>query len=610
MKYLLFCWLAGFQLLLAQERIHYDISFPNAVHHEAEISITYREVPAGPLQVRMSLSSPGRYAIHQFGKNVSNVRAWDSEGKPLEIARTEPEMWEVKRHGEQVRISYTLFADWVDGTYSEIDESHAHLNMPATFMWVRNMEKTPISITFHLPDASGWKIATQLVSLSIPHTYSARDLQYFMDSPTELSDYAIREWKVKDKTGKNAGFRLVVHHGGTDSDLEELHAATQKTVEEVIAIFGEMPDFDYHNYTFLIDYLAGNDGDGMEHRNSTIITSAVSPAGLTGDLISTVSHEFIHAWNVERIRPLSLEPFDFERPNMSAELWFAEGFTSYFGPLALARAGVYDLSTFAQKINGSLNYVLNSPGANMASPVEMSQMAPFTDAATAVDPTAFYNTFTSYYPYGAVTGLALDLDIRSNYPGHTLDELMQEMWLRFGKTERPYTNRDIVATLAEVLNDKEFAESFFNKFVFGHERPDFPALLASAGLRLRKAHPGKTSLGPEGFAFEGGIAKIVYGTMKDSPLYEAGLEREDVILSLDGRKLKNRAALEKLLAKYKPGEVVSIIYQRKEKIRSASITLTEDQEWEMVPFEVSGEEVTSEIRAFRESWLGAKAVKR
>lgn len=606
MKYLLLCWLTGFQLLFAQEKIHYDITFPNAVHHEAEISVTYREVPEGPLQLRMSVSSPGRYAIHQFGKNVSQVRAWDREDHALEIVRTAPEMWEVKQHKGQVRVSYTLFANWTDGTYSEIDESHAHLNMPATFLWARGLEESPISITFHLPQGSDWQVATQLMPIRKPNTYTARNLPYFLDSPTELSAHTLREWTVKDATGKSAGFRLAVHHDGDASAVDALEAATQKTVDEVIAIFGEMPDFDNGTYTFLIDYLPGNDGDGMEHRNSTIITSGPSPDGLKQDMISTVSHEFIHAWNVERIRPRSLEPFDFERANMSGELWFAEGFTSYYAPLALARAGIYDLATFGAKLNGSLNYVLNSPGARSDSPVEMSKMAAFTDAATAVDPTAFHNTFTSYYPYGAVTGLALDLEIRNNYPGLSLDDFMQEVWRRFGKTERPYNNRDLVATLAEVLNDKAFAESFFESFVFGHERPDYASLLARAGLRLRKAHPGKASLGPEGISFAEGVATITYGTMKGSPLYEAGLEREDVLLSLAGRTLKNEKALEKALKKRPPGETVPISYQRRGQTRSASLTLTEDPAWEIVPFEAAGEAVTDDIRTFRASWLESK----
>ncbi|MEZ4826075.1 MAG: PDZ domain-containing protein [Bacteroidia bacterium] len=595
-----------FRFVIAQERIHYDISFPNAVHHEAEISLTATEVPAGPFQVRMSLSSPGRYAIHQFGKNVSNVRAWDSQNHPLEIVRTEPEMWEVKQHGETVRITYTLFADWTDGTYSEIDEDHAHLNMPATFMWVRNMDSSPISINFHLPQGSDWKIATQLIPGSKSGAFTAPGLQYFMDSPTELSNHDLRKWMVRDRKGQSAEFRLAVHHEGSTSDVDMLEAATKQTVEEMIAVYGEMPGYDHGNYTFILDYRAGNDGDGMEHRNSTIITSAPSSYGLTEDLIGTVSHEYFHSWNVERLRPRSLEPFDFTRPNMCGELWFAEGFTSYYGPLVLIRAGIYSLEQYAAEVNSSLNFVLNSPGATIASPVEMSKMAPFKDAATSVDPTAFYNTFTSYYPYGEVTGLALDLEIRTRFPGKSLDDLMREMWYRFGKTEIPYSNTDIMAVLAEVVNDKEFAESFFNRYVYGHERPDYVSLLAAAGLQLQKVHPGSASLGMASLSFEGGKTQITGGTFIGSPLYNAGLEREDIIVTLAGRKIKSREALVKVLSKMQPGQTVEVVYIRRGKNHSTAVILTENPEWEIVPFEVSGGNITSEIRAFRESWLGSK----
>ncbi len=603
---LIICFLLGLSFLHAQERIHYDISFPNAVHHEAEISITYRNLSKEPLEMRMSLSSPGRYAVHQFGKNVSQVRAWDQNEKPLNLKRTAPEMWTVSQHKGWVRISYTLFADWTDGTYSEIDESHAHLNMPATFMWARNMEEHPISVTFQLSQTSKWQIATQLAPIRKPNTYSAPNLQYFLDSPTELSDFDKREWYVKDPTGHGAGFQLVVHHDGSEAEVDQFQEMVKKNVEEMIAVYGELPAFDHNAYTFLCDYRPGNDGDGMEHRNSTVITSSQSLAASIKDRMGTVSHEFFHAWNVERIRPKSLEPFDFEQPNMSSELWFAEGFTSYYGPLVLARADIYDLSTYAGKISGSLNYVLNRPGSQIASPVEMSQMAAFVDAATAVDPTAFHNTFTSYYAYGAVVALALDLEIRTNYEGLSLDNVMQEIWRRYGKTEIPYTNRDLLAVLAEVVNDKAFAESFFDSFIFGHERPDHEMLLAHAGLRLRTQNPGEASLGLEGIGFSDDQATITYGTLKGSPLYKAGLERGDILISIDGRSLKHEKALAKSLKNKKPGDTASVVFQRQGTMQTRTLTLIEDPTLEVVTFEASGETISDEIRAFRKAWLGSK----
>jgi predicted metalloprotease with PDZ domain len=170
----------------------YEVSFDNARHHEAQIVATYRGVPKGPLKVRMSRSSPGRYAIHEFAKNVYQVSAVDGAGKPLKVERSEPYGWTVVGHDGTVRVSYTLYADRGDGTYSQVDTTHAHLNMPATFLWAEGYDAKPIRVTFKRADPS-WKIATQLPAVAGPKdangadAYWAPNLQYFMDSPTEIS---------------------------------------------------------------------------------------------------------------------------------------------------------------------------------------------------------------------------------------------------------------------------------------------------------------------------------------------------------------------------------------------------------------------------------------
>lgn len=132
----------------------YEISFPNAAHHEANVSVTYKGLPARPLELRMSRSSPGRYALHEFAKNVYDVKAFDGAGKALEISRPNEHQWNVYSHRGEVKVTYTLYADRADGTYSGIDRTHAHLNMPATFMFARNTFDRPIRIRFNVPAGS------------------------------------------------------------------------------------------------------------------------------------------------------------------------------------------------------------------------------------------------------------------------------------------------------------------------------------------------------------------------------------------------------------------------------------------------------------------------
>ena len=160
-KYLFLCSLT----LIAfptQAQIAYHISFPNAAHHEAEISMTLTGVPDGPLAVRMSRTSPGRYSLHEFAKNVYRVRATDSAGHALDISRPDPHQWDIHGHDGTVTVRYTLYGDRADGTYAQIDASHAHLNIPATFMFARDLHNWPITVTFEPPADSNWKVASQL----------------------------------------------------------------------------------------------------------------------------------------------------------------------------------------------------------------------------------------------------------------------------------------------------------------------------------------------------------------------------------------------------------------------------------------------------------------
>lgn len=586
----------------AQSPVEYDVSFDNAVHHEARVTVTWRDVGDAPLQMRMSRSSPGRYAVHEFAKNVYAVSAVDGSGKPLAFSRPNPYQWDVAGHDGTVTVTYTLYADRAGGTYSGIDLTHAHLNMPATFMWARGQDGRPITIRFRPADLA-WKVATQLEPTADSYVFIAPDLQYFMDSPTELSDFAERSWQV-DSNGKTYTIRLVVHHDGSEQDVDAFLAKAKKVVAAQAEVFGEFPDYDYGNYTFIADYLPYVSSDGMEHRNSTIIANTESLYESDFSQLGTLSHEFIHSWNAERIRPRQLEPFDFERANMSQNLWFMEGFTSYYGPLAIRRAGESTIDDYLETIADPINTISFAPGRSFASAEGMSIQAPFVDAATFMDPTNFANTFISYYTYGAALGLALDLTLRSRYDDVTLDTLMRRVWEVHGKTEIPYMTGDLRDALAQVTGDENFAADFFSRFVTGQELPDYQSLLANAGMLLKKANPGEPDVGPVSLEFEGKTALIANNTIIGTPLYEAGLERGDRIVALGRFQIRSQKQWERAVARFEPGETASIRYVQRGVERTADLEFHEDQELEVVSFESAGRKVSRKQLAFRRAWLG------
>ncbi len=583
----------------AQTKNTYHISFENAVHHEANIKATFSDIKTDIFSLRMSRTSPGRYALHEFAKNVYNVIATNSKGEAVKITRPNPHQWDISGHDGTVTISYVLFADRGDGTYSQIDETHAHLNIPATFIYAPKRKDQPIDIVFEPRKDLNWKIATQLNAIG-NNTFTAPNLQYFMDSPVELSNHATREFKVGSNESEYT-IKLALHHLGSEEEVSTYFEKIKKIVVQEKAVFGEYPKFDNGTYTFLACYMPQVSGDGMEHRNSTILTSQNSLAneGMKKN-IGTVSHEFFHAWNVERIRPKTLEPFDFEKANMSGELWFAEGFTSYYTGLILCRAGIISQEQYIKGLKGSYNYVWNSPALAYFNPTEMSYQAPFVDAATSVDPVNRENTFISYYSYGSVLGLALDLSLRTLKNDRNLDGYMKLIWQKYGKTEVPYSKENLLTSLQEYAGD-DFAINFFKKYIDDSKIPDYKKLFADFGIVIN-ANSEKSHLGASIKFDKHNNAIISNYSKQGTPIYKAGLDKNDIILSLNQESFTSQGELSKILEKYKPGSKIEILYKRFEKEIKTEIILSSDPKIETALLPKPNKKAIEN----REKWLTAK----
>jgi len=569
----------------------YSISFENAVHHEAKIKISFPEVKTNTITVEMSRTSPGRYALHEFVKNTYGFKATNSKGEAIETERIDPYSWEVRDHDGTVNIEYTLFANRGDGTYSQIDETHAHLNIPATFMYAESLQHRPIKVDFEVKEDLNWKVATQLKKES-ETTYFAPNLYYFMDSPTEISDFQIKEFDIN---GQEIQFAL--HHQGTEEEFAEYFEQVERIVKQEKEVFGELPDFDYGKYTFLACYMPNVSGDGMEHRNSTILTDKESLAegGMKGN-IGTVAHEFFHAWNVERIRPDELEPFDFSEANMTGALWFAEGFTSYYTGLILCRAKVNTPKEYIEGLSGTFNYVWNSPAREYFSPVEMSYQAPFVDAATSVDPTNRENTFISYYSYGSILGLALDLSLRQE--DLNLDDFMKLMWAKFGKTEVAYKVENIEATL-KVYAGAQFASEFFEKYIYNSEMPNYTELFESVGVSLKKDSE-KKYFGASFEESENGL-KIKGNTFKESPAYRAGLGSDDIITEINETAVKTSDKFNELIESFE-GDELTVNFTRFGEEKTTEVSLGKDPKYSIT----INEKASKKALKNRQNWLEAK----
>jgi predicted metalloprotease with PDZ domain len=590
--------------LMAQDSVRYELRFPNAVHHEAEVRTTFTGVRGRVLEVVMSRSSPGRYALHEFAKNIYNVRATDDAGKHLKVTRPTSYQWNVETSRGTVVIDYTLFGDRADGTYDAIDPSHAHLNPPATFVWARGFERSPVSVKIEIPAASGWTVATQLAQ-GEGATWTAPSLGALMDAPIEIGPHMLREWNAD-----GARFRLALHSQASDDMVDRFQRMCEAVVLEEEGVFGAFPKYDTGSYTFLVDYLPYVSGDGMEHRNSTVITSAQALTRQSApQLIESVAHEFFHSWNVKRIRPRSLEPFDFERANISGELWFAEGFTDYYGPLALTRADLMARDEFLAVVGNAVNTALTAPGREVFSAVDMSRRAAFADGAASVDPQNQANIYISYYTYGRAIALGIDLAIRSRFPGKSLDDWMRAMWRRHPDVQQPYIEQDLEQALADTTGNSEFAKEIFQRHIDGLEPMEYAALLAPAGFVLQSAAAGKAWIGTPPMSFSERGIDINGSTLRGSPLYIAGIDRGDRIVEADGKILKTRQDFNDLVASHRPGDRGTLTVEARTGRKQVDIVWAQSPDVEIVSFEKAGRQVTPEIAAFREAWLGSKALR-
>ena len=616
LRYVLLVWLLLASVGSAQEPVSYRLTFPAPEHHWLQVEATFSGLPQAPLQLRMSRTSPGRYALHEFAKNVFEVRIRDGKGKELTPARPNLHQWDVSGHDGTVVLSYRVYGDRIDGTYLAVDSTHAHMNIPATLMFARGLESRPARVTLVPPTGRQWRVATQLYPTNDAYTFTAPNMHYLMDSPTEFSAYTPRNFTIDGTT-----FRIALHHDGTDAEADAYARDTERIVREARAIYGEFPRYENNTYTFLADYLPWASGDGMEHRNSTVLSAngALRDPGRRGGMLGTVAHEFFHSWNMERIRSKAIEPFDFEEANMSGELWLGEGFTSYYDTLIMQRTGLTPLDQTLSGMAGTVNAVVQSPGRQIRTAEQMSQLAPFVDAAAAIDRTYWNNTFISYYTWGEGIALALDLSLRDRSNGRiTLDDYMRALWRDFGRpgqkepgmVSTPYTMEGLKSTLGEVAGDRAFADAFFASYVQGHDAADYARLFARAGFLVQSRNQGQASFaGSQSLNFGGSAGGRVTSPVPfDSPLYKAGVDQDDQIVSLDGVTLTSPQSVEQVLKRHKPGDSVPIRFVRRSgEAVNATIVFEADSRVDIVPVERAGGTLTAAQQQFRDNWLGSRA---
>lgn len=469
-------------------RIAYRIAMPDPAAHLYDVELDVDGAIGATLPLQLPVWSPGRYAKMDFAKNIQEFRATDAKGAPLSWTKTDGSRWVVTTKGTRgVRIRYRSFDNALSGTFSVLDTAHANWNGASLFMYVEGHKQDPVTLGITPP--SGWHIMNGDTRVADQREYRFENYDRLIDTPTEIAPaFLVDSFVVDGRT-----YRTMVHHNGAPP--ANVRARFVGDVEKIVryenSVFGAPP---LERYTFLFNIgYAG--GDGMEHLYSTQIIDRRPWTGndtlpvLPG--VGTAAHEYFHVWNVKRVRPAALGPFDYTREQYQPSLWVAEGWTQYYGQAALHRGGVTGLDEFYRSMSGIVRANLTAPGRKEVSARMASFHAPFWDGAPQGQPTNGANTFFSYYTKGSGLALYLDLYLRTKSGNtRTLDDVFNALKRRSWNAPnasyylqgRGYTELDVERAASEVAGENMHA--WFERYVGGTDDLDYDALLAGAGLRL------------------------------------------------------------------------------------------------------------------------------
>ena len=467
-------------------RIAYRVAMPEPASHLYDVSINVAGVHARELPLQLPVWSPGRYARMDFARNLQEFRATDDAGRSLRWDKTNGSRWVVKTDGARtVHLRYRVFANALSGTFSVLDTAHANWNGAGLFMYVEGHKPDPVTLDVVPP--AGWHIVNGDTRTADQTHFRFENYDRLIDTPTEVAPAFMLDSFVVD--GRR--YRTMVHHNGPASaaSRERFVRDVEKIVRYENSVFGAPP---LEQYTFLFN-IGYPGGDGMEHLFSTQIINRTPWQDSVGVLpgISTAAHEYFHVWNVKRVRPAALGPFDYTREQYQPSLWVAEGWTQYYGLTALGRGGVVSPDAFYAAMGSLVQANLTAPGRKEVSARMASFHAPFWDGAPQSQPNNGSNTFFSYYTKGAGLALYLDLWLRVKTDNHcTLDDVFESLKRRSWSAPtssyylqgRGYTEADVERAASEVAG--EDLHGWFERYVAGTEDLDYDALLAKAGLRL------------------------------------------------------------------------------------------------------------------------------
>ena len=588
--------------------LKYELAFEHPNTHLLDLTIHASDLKGATVEFAIPDWAPGSYYIENYSANVQRFRAISANGKALTWRKTDSQTWQIDLAGATaVTISYQVFANTLQNNIAQYNERHAFIGGPSVWMYLVDGKDRPIQLSVAVP--SGWKIATGMEHTS-DHTFGAADYNWFADAPFEISDFAEKDFEVLGTT-----YHVIVHDVENKKDFTKFANDLQKTVATIVPLFqsvtGTPQAAPFKDYYFIF-HIWPQTGGGLEHLNSTQInftTDWDSTEPLPGTTLNqydlklfVAAHEFFHAWNVKRLRPLPLGPFDYTQMVHTPSLWISEGLTSYYGSLSVERAGLVPPQQYLDGIARLITNFEAKPGRKERSIEDTSWDTWFSNPMSISQADNLANTYYSYYDGGQIMGHILDFAIRDNTNNQkSLDDWMRLLYSRYALPKPGFNPEDAIHAANEVAG-KDLSD-VFRRYISGLEPIPYEQYFALAGIEVtKKVDPDKAWVGIEVKKSDDGHAQI-RNVIPGSPAENAGLSNDDVIYAIDTRALEADGVNAQLSSR-KPGDTLRITVLRLGEFKEFLVTPTTNPNptYSLKPMENQ----TEKQKAIYNSWLGIK----
>lgn len=573
MKRILFLFFAA-ATLHAQTPVRYTLRFPAAQTHYVEVEATYPAAGAKQIEVMIPVWSPGSYLVREYARNVENVSATTDRGETVAVEKTRKNRWRFPTRGASaMTFRYRVYGREMRVQTDFIDSDFALLNGAPTYIAPIDRLHDPFEVRLELP--KNWSRSLSSLTAIEPNHFRAADYDDLADSPIVAGNPAVHEFTVDGRRHD-----LVNIGGEAFWDVERATKDVQKIVEQHRATWGFLPYDHYLFFNFIVEA-----GGGLEHKNSTVLMTRrfqMRTRKSYIDWLDLVSHEQFHAWNVKRLRPIALGPFDYENENYTTNLWISEGFTDYYGSLDVVRAGLMTPVEYLKRLSGEVRALQTTPG-RLVQPVAMASYDAWIKFYRPDENTA--NTAISYYNKGSLVAWILDAKVRrATNDARSLDDVMRTAYQRYSGP-KGFTTDQFVDVVREIGGAGVAA--WLSHAITTTDELDYGDALSWFGLEFRKDEkradddtPAHADLGLTAKVDGGRL--LVTQVKRGTPAFDAGVNVDDELIALDDYRIPPDG-FDTRLQQYKAGDEATITLARRGRLRTVSVKFAAEpaNEWKL-----------------------------